>query len=81
MLEILGAVLKGVLGLGNGASVSSSVAGVVNWTLFAPAFLWLYVHRDDVLDIKISFGALAIAALFALFYLEALRRINPQRST
>lgn len=71
-------ILKAIVGLG-GKSAAATVTGVVNWGVLAPMIVYAYHHRDDMLDFRLSVGALCLIGAGVLVYLEILRRLNPSK--
>jgi hypothetical protein len=78
MSALIGLLAK-LLGLGNGTSPVSGVLGIVNWAAMVPIIAIAWTHRDDVIDFRISLGALALGAAIALFILELNRRTEPKQ--
>ncbi len=74
LLELLGKLL----GLGGTNSPIAQVTGIINNAALLPVVLWCWANRNEIVEFKLSLGALALIALLALFYLEILRRSEPR---
>lgn len=78
MSEVIALIAK-LLGIGNGASFIAQTAGVINWAGALPVLIWLYAHKDETVDFRVSLSTLLAVGVVALFYLELNRRAAPKR--